>query len=181
MGIIAAIAGMGLAEGVRSYLFTRMTVESVQQAQLALARMRLEFMNMEAPTAGDANSITFTSDGTRRYGGGNGYAPGTTYRFNRNGTQIDLSVTPPGGTNTIISNLGTYGADGASNTFLGYTANTATVPSGTMPVNFRDLKVITLRLFMSRTDGNGALTFVTAVNPRNNGLANGPEPIPGGQ
>lgn len=190
LGILVAMVGLGLVEGIRSYLFTRMTAEAVQQAQFVLTRMRLEFVNMAAPSAGNMDSITFSSDGTRRSGAGSGYlnqgydTPGTTYQFSRTGDQINLTRRPPSGsaaTQPLITGLGSYGTDVSSNSFLGYTANNATVPSGTLPGDFRDLKVITVRVIMNRTDGNGTLAFVTAINPRNNGLANGPEPTPGGQ
>jgi len=190
LGIIVAITGLGLVEGIRSYLFTRMTADTVQQAQFALARMRLEFVNMETPSAGNIDSITFRSDNTRRSAVGSGYlnqgydTPGTTYQFSRTGTQINLTRRASGGsaeTQPLITGLGPYGTNAAADAFLGYTVNTATSPSGSLPGDFRDLKLITVRLIMNRTDENGTLTFVTAVNPRNNGLANCPESIPGGQ
>ncbi len=190
LGIIVAITGLGLVEGIRSYLFTRMTADTVQQAQFALTRMRLEFVNMEAPSAGNIDSISFRSDNTRRSAVGSGYlnlgydTPGTTYQFSRTGVQINLTRRASGGsagTQPLITGLGPYGTNAAADAFLGYTVNTATSPSGSLPGDFRDLKLITVRLIMNRTDENGTLTFVTAVNPRNNGLANCPESIPGGQ
>jgi len=60
MSIVAVVAAMGLVQGIQAYVQTRTSSEMVQQADYALNRIRLEFMNMDTVTAASSESITFT-------------------------------------------------------------------------------------------------------------------------
>ena len=68
MAIIAAIAGIGLIEIAKGYTFSRKNALTVQQGQIAMARLKKELSNIKSVTAGTATatSITFTrsSDGS---------------------------------------------------------------------------------------------------------------------
>jgi len=179
MTIVGAVAAMGLVQGIKAYVTTRTSSETVQQAEYALNRLKLEFMNMDTVTAAGADTITFKTDKI------NGSTQGTLYTFTRTGNEIDLTVTPPAGaasTNALITGLGTYGtglltyrnnAGGAWVPAAGFgSPNTCTANS---------LHDITINLIIPRSDGGGDLTFTTSVNPRNNECVDGPRAVSVGQ
>jgi prepilin-type N-terminal cleavage/methylation domain-containing protein len=167
MSIVAAVAAMGLVQGVQSYVLTRTSSETVQRAEYALNRLKLEFRSMDSVTATGADTITFTRDAT--YGGT------SVYTFTRTGNLINLMVAAGATTtNPLITGLGTYGT--GLLTYLNNAGGTWTSGQG-----FNTLHTITIQLIIARRDGGGDLTFTTSINPRNNGLANGPQPVSAGQ
>jgi prepilin-type N-terminal cleavage/methylation domain-containing protein len=159
MGIVALIAGLGIVQGVKAYALTRMSSETIQRAEYALNRMKLEFMNMDKISAADANSITFTSNTTERFA-----ITDTPLIINHTGTQINLSVN--GSANPLLTGLS------ASAPFLSYLKSGGT--AWALADKFNTLHTIIIQIIIPRPDGRGNLTFTTAVNPRNNGLANIP-------
>jgi prepilin-type N-terminal cleavage/methylation domain-containing protein len=183
MTIVGAVAAMGLVQGIKAYVTTRTSSETIQQAEYALNRLKLEFMNMDTVTAAGADTITFKTDKI------NGSAQGTLYTFTRTGNEIDLTVTPPAGaasTNPLITGLGTYGAGSRLFTYFNNACTTCVwVPAdgfgGTRTCTSSSLHSITINLIITRSDGGGDLTFTTSVNPRNNECANGPQAISVGQ
>jgi prepilin-type N-terminal cleavage/methylation domain-containing protein len=180
MTIVGAVAAMGLVQGIKAYVTTRTSSETIQQAEYALNRLKLEFMNMDTVAAAGADTITFKTDKI------NGSTQGTLYTFTRTGNEIDLTVTPAGGgaasTNPLITGLGTYGTG-----LLTYRNNAggAWVPAdgfgGTQTCTSNSLHSITINLVIARSDGGGDLTFTTSVNPRNNECTNGPQAVSVGQ
>ena len=169
MSIVAVVAGMGLMRGVQAYVLTRTSSETLQRAEYALNRIKLEFMNMDTVTAAGADTITFTSDGTANYPG---RVLGTVYTFTRAGNQINLTVA--GATNPLITGLGTYGTG-----LLTYLNNAG--GAWTLGQGFNTLHSITIQLIIARSDGAADFTFTTSINPRNNGMANGPQAVSTGQ
>lgn len=163
MGIVALVAGMGLMQGVKAYAMTRISSETIQRTEYAYNRIKLEFMNMDQVTSADANTITFTSDKTDR-----NLSTGTVLIISHTGTQINFSV--GGSVNPLLTGLS------ASSPFLSYRNTTG--GAWTVAQGFNKLSFITIQLIIPMPDGGGNLTFTTAVNPRNNGQANGPEPDP---
>lgn len=61
VGILAAIAGIGLVQITEGYLLTQAAAESTQKAQLAMSRMIKEFNYTTDVSGGSNNSITFDS------------------------------------------------------------------------------------------------------------------------
>ena len=189
MSFVGIVAAMGLVQGIKAYMATRTSSETVQQAQYALNRLSLELMNMDTVTAAGVDTITFTSDKT------NGRTTGTSYTFTRNGTEIDLTVTPPGPpAYPLITNLGTYGSGTGLFTYLdnaggawvptegfGDTGSTKSTCPSTSHCCSSSLHDITINLIITRSDGGGDLTFTTSVNPRNNECTDGPEAAAGAQ
>lgn len=189
MSIIGLVAAMALVQGIQAYALTRTSSETVQQAEYALNRMKLEFINMDTVTAASSESITFTTDKVINR------TSGTLYTIARDNTnkQINLNVTPLVGTastNALLTGVGTGG------TFLTYTnnaggawvqtdgfGNTGSTPSTCITSNCcaSSLHSITINLIITRPDGGGNLTFTTSVNPRNNECTNGPEAEAGAQ
>jgi prepilin-type N-terminal cleavage/methylation domain-containing protein len=60
IGILAAIAGMGLIKIAEGYVFAKQNAETVQKAQIAIARIVKELSAATAITTAGANSITYT-------------------------------------------------------------------------------------------------------------------------
>ena len=197
MGIVGLVAAMGLVQGIKAYALTKTSSETVQQAEYALNRIKLEFMNMDTVTAAGADTITFTSNKTN----GRTTGTGTVYTFTRIGpptNAINLTVTPPAGaasTNALITGLGTYGTglftylDSAGGTWVpanGFGSgnsqcyNPAINPSGSHCCD-SSLHHIMINLIISRSDGGGDITLTTTVNPRGNECTDGPEAAAGAQ
>lgn len=61
VGILAAIAGMGLVQMTEGFLLSRVGAESAQKAQLAMTRMVKEFSHITDVSSGSSQSITFDS------------------------------------------------------------------------------------------------------------------------
>ena len=192
MSFVGIVAAMGLMQGIKAYVATRTSSETVQQA---LNRLSLELMNMDSvTTASGADTITFYSDKTNRP---QGTVLGTYYTFTRSGNEIDLTVN--GGTPVpLITGLGTYGPGKGLFTYLN-NAGVAWVPTNgfgptvTYPNTYAStcpstttccsssLHSITINLIISRSDGGGDITFTTSVNPRNNECTDGPQAAAGSQ
>jgi prepilin-type N-terminal cleavage/methylation domain-containing protein len=200
MGIVGLVAAMGLVQGIKAYALTKTSSETVQQAEYALNRIKLEFMDMDTVTAAGADTITFTSDKTSRP---NNPPQGTSYTFTRIGpptNAINLTVTPPGGTGVpLITGLGTYGAGTSLFTYLDNSGGAWVSTNGFGDGNnisqcynpainpslshccASSLHSITINLIIARSDGGGDLTLTTSVNPRGNECTDGPEAAAGAQ
>jgi len=58
--IISVIAGMGLLEISKGYIFYKKNSTTAQQGQIAMTRLKKEISNIMSVTSGTATSITFT-------------------------------------------------------------------------------------------------------------------------
>lgn len=63
IGIMAAIAGMGLMKIAEGYVFAKQNAETAQKAQIAMTRIVKELSAASAITAVDATSVTYTRPG----------------------------------------------------------------------------------------------------------------------
>jgi prepilin-type N-terminal cleavage/methylation domain-containing protein len=63
LGILAAIAGMGIVKITEGYVFTKQNAETAQKAQIAMARISKELGAATAVTAATANSISYIRPG----------------------------------------------------------------------------------------------------------------------
>jgi prepilin-type N-terminal cleavage/methylation domain-containing protein len=61
VGIIAAMAGLGIVEITRQYVFAQKAGETAQVAQVAMARMVKELTLIRSATASGPTSITFNT------------------------------------------------------------------------------------------------------------------------
>jgi prepilin-type N-terminal cleavage/methylation domain-containing protein len=64
IGIMAAIAGMGLVKIVEGYVFAKQNAETAQKAQIAIARIVKELGAASAITTAGTDSITSTRTGS---------------------------------------------------------------------------------------------------------------------
>lgn len=62
VGIMAAVAGMGIVYVVKGYIFTQMNAATLQKGQIAMSRITLELKNISLVSSpSTATSITFYS------------------------------------------------------------------------------------------------------------------------
>jgi len=62
VGLIALVAGMGIVSFAKGYVFTRDSTHMAQKAQLAMARLNREFMELlDITDASDPTKISFES------------------------------------------------------------------------------------------------------------------------
>jgi prepilin-type N-terminal cleavage/methylation domain-containing protein len=59
VSIIAVVAGVGLVEISKGYVFSKKNAVTTQQGQIAMARLKKEFSNIQLVTSSSASSITY--------------------------------------------------------------------------------------------------------------------------
>jgi type II secretory pathway pseudopilin PulG len=59
MSIIAVIAGVGLVEISKGYVFSKKNAVTTQQGQIAMARLKKDISNIQLVTSSSASSITY--------------------------------------------------------------------------------------------------------------------------
>jgi len=159
VGIVSAVAGMGIVRAVEGYVFARDNSSMTQKAQLALSRMTREMIEIQGVTTAGGSSIMFTApmgavSDTRTIG-----LVGTTVKLAEGATALASG-------DTLVDNVAslamTYSKSDGSAWVL-----------GTDAVNL--LARIDILLRLTRQDvGGGYLEFTTTVNPRNTGNVNAP-------
>ncbi len=108
LAIIVAVAGLGLVKGSQGYIFAQQNSQTVQMAQIAMARIVKELGACNNINSVTANSVNYTID----YGNGSG-AVNSTITFSGSAVQING--------NTLIDNVTASGLtcyDAGSNTTL---------------------------------------------------------------
>ncbi|MFH1005945.1 MAG: prepilin-type N-terminal cleavage/methylation domain-containing protein [Candidatus Latescibacterota bacterium] len=160
VGVLSAITGMGIVTGLQGYLFARENAPTAQKAQLAMARMSRELVEISGVTAVTANSIVFQNlTGDRALA-----LVGTTDKVIK---VIDGTTPPTADTgDVLVDKVGSFTlsykkADGNPWTFGADDASLLTC--------------IWIDLGVSRPEsGAGTINFSTKVNPRNTGTFNVP-------
>jgi prepilin-type N-terminal cleavage/methylation domain-containing protein len=152
VGILSAIAGIGLVQGVQGYIFARENAEISQKAQIVMARLSRELQEVSIIYSYSSTSIVFKNT----YGD---------YALAKVGSEIRIiegQTAPTASTGDVL-------VDGVNSLTLTYD-----------PSTFSDIKTLaTIRvdLVLNRTDSSGVSTasFTTQINPRNTGNYNGPK------
>ena len=159
VGILAAIAGMGIVTSVQGYLFAKENATIAQKAQLTIQRIAEEVKYIANVTLANPTSIVYAYD----HGGGviGSRAIGWVSDEIK---IIDGTTLPDTDTGDVLVN--------AVNSFtLGYVDNSGDEWVVVDPIT--ELSYITIDLVFNRNDG---LTqqFSTAVGPRRTGGPTGP-------
>jgi prepilin-type N-terminal cleavage/methylation domain-containing protein len=162
LGIMAAVAGMGIVTGVKGYVFTRENAHLSQKSTLAMSRINrelLEIIDVDAANVNADSLVYRNSRGWTAMGKVN-----QTLKL-RNG----MSLPDPTNGDVLIDNVATftlsYIKDDGSGNEVAWLAGTDDVTL---------LAGIEIDLTLNRTDPEGGtISFHTAVNPRNNGNAGG--------
>lgn len=154
VSLLALIAGMGIVRGVEGYFFARENLELSQKAQLSLARMRLEMVEIRTVHSAATDSIEFsTPSGPRTIG-------------------LDTDLIRLADGTTALAD-GDVLIDGVTN--LTFTYRDSAGALWTTADNIRDLSEIRIDLILNHSVGDtSTISFFTTVNPRNNGKSNGP-------
>lgn len=150
LGIVAALAGLGLATGVKGYVFARENAELSQKGQVATERIRRELMNMRSVDSFDATSISYSSS----LGGGTIGLDGSVVRL----------VIGDGDLST-----GDILVDSVSSFTMTRTDNSITGAHGTGQTT-----TISITLELEHVTGSGTVSLSTTVNARNTGMLNSP-------
>jgi len=157
-GIMVAVAGMGLTTGVKGYVFAKENAHMAQKAQLALARLNREFMELLDITTPTSSSIIYElTTGDRAIA-----KVGDTIKIRDGSTLPDAA-----NGDILLDNVNSF-------TLTYYKASSIWVP-GTDSIQY--LSAINIDLVLDRADsGIGMLTFSTLVHPRNTNNYGGASP-----
>ena len=167
VGIVSAVAGLGIVSFVEGYLFVKDNSIVAGKAQVALARITRELTDLHSipsPTSNAATtSITFDK-----------VSGATSIGLGGNGNSEILIATGTAGSNPSFSS-GDILVDQVSGLSFDYKKSSNNWNPAADDI--RDLSHIVINLSMSNAGGGSNFTFSTVVNPRNNGNAGG-APIP---
>jgi prepilin-type N-terminal cleavage/methylation domain-containing protein len=167
VGVMAAVAGLGIVTAVNGYLFVKENTVIAGKAQVALARMTRELTDLRdipsPSTNARAASVVFAK-------------VSDTVAIGQSGTEIKIAKGNPGTTpdyatgDVLVDQVATGGLS------LAYKKGSV---NWTSSDDITDLSHIVITLTMSGAGEGSNFTFNTAVNPRNNGNAGGaPPPTP---
>ncbi len=166
VGILSAVAGMGLVTGVKGYLFAKENAPTAQKVVLAISRLSREFQeiyNVTNTYNNSSSSLTYEHvDGFRSValvGGG----------INKEIKMLDGTTLPNQITgDTLINNVNSF-----SIAYCKYGQSTNCTWTPSEPASL--LARIKVTLVINRADsGIGTLTFTSEINPRNTGTYNVP-------
>jgi prepilin-type N-terminal cleavage/methylation domain-containing protein len=168
LGIMGAVLATAVVTAVDGYMFTRDSAIKSQKAQLALARIERELLDMTTiNSAPSSTSVDYTTSDGRQLQ--------LTKIDTGTDIEIRLEQTVPAtitGPQTLIGDVSTY-ADSGSDVFLSFKKqDTSDWVYGTD--NISALYQIKAIIKLEGYGGVTTLTFETTVNPRNNKLSNAP-------
>ncbi|MBT8374891.1 MAG: prepilin-type N-terminal cleavage/methylation domain-containing protein, partial [Deltaproteobacteria bacterium] len=152
VGMMAAIAGMGIVTGTKGYLFAKENSHMAQKAQIAMARIQRELMELTgiAATQVDPAFIIYNNITGR-------------HAIARDGVHVKLYNLAANATNIPVD-AGDILIDNVNDFTLNYFQGANSWGGG----NIQLLSAIQANLVMDRTDESGeTVTFTTTVNPRN--------------
>jgi len=61
LGVMGAVAGMGIVSAVEGLVYTRLNATTLQKGQMAVARLTKEFKNISSVTSAGSTFITFSA------------------------------------------------------------------------------------------------------------------------
>ncbi len=159
VGIISAVAGLGIVRGVEGYMFARDNSAMTQKAQLALSRLSREMMEIQTVTAAGGTSIAFSAPM-------GSVSDNRTIGLDGSTVKIAEGATVLGSGDVLVDNVAGF-------TLTYAKSNGSPWVLGTDSINL--LARINVVLRLTRQDvGGGYLEFTTTVNPRNTGNFNAP-------
>ena len=156
MGLLAAVAGLGIVTATRGFVLTRSNAETAGKSQMAMSRIVREFTEIMDVSIANATGISYT-----RLDGAHSLA-----LVGNNIRVTDTAALPTSGTGNVL-------IDQVSSLNLQYFKGDSTWVPGTDDVNL--LSAISVDLSLTRPDGISQI-FSTTITPRNNGNAGGVPP-----
>jgi prepilin-type N-terminal cleavage/methylation domain-containing protein len=172
VGILAVGLSLGLVKGVQNYIFASEATHLSQKAQVALARIDKELIDV---TAISSTTSSTQVDYSRPYSPPSCQLPaGCQYRIimQTNPNQILLVGISPAFSAVLVDNVATYTGIG-NDVFLAYYnySGTAWNPPAD---NMNDLAQIMVKLSLTY-GSNQTLSFNTTINPRQGSNLNAPK------
>ena len=184
MGIMAVGLNSAITYGVQHFVFARNADQLSQKAQLAMARLSRELIDIKAVDSASADQVDFRLPKSK--------APTTVppcnldecnYRIKRNGTQITLEGTSPVVTAQVL--IDGLNATNNSKDFLSYFQSNGTAAWTTAngfgyikadgSINANYLATIKVQIALDFPSGGNPLEYQGTVNPRANGILNAPK------
>ena len=162
VGIIATIAGMGIASGIKGYMLARGNAAITQKSQMALARVSRELMELVDVATAQPSRVTYN-----RFDFDSGNIVSQTMYLDSGSVKIVSGSTPSGG-DTIVDDVGSFTLTYYKGTNTWQTAD-----------DIQLLSTIRIVIGLTNPGGGSDLPFSTTVTPRNNKNAGGaPPPSP---
>ena len=165
LGIMAIALSSAIMYGVQNLISARDAAQISQKAQLALARINRELVDLNSVNAASTNnnSIQYT------------LSTGGEFRIRFLNSQILLAGINPAVAEQVL--LGGLDATNGGNNFLTYTNFSGSAWTTADPINqlARINIIIVINLAgTGQLHQNQLLSFTTTVNPRRNGVQNAP-------
>lgn len=158
LGIMAIALSSAIMYGVQNLVFARDADQLSQKAQLALARINKELIEIRSVSSAGNNSIQYISA-----------VDGGTYNISLANNSITLSeISPVNLSGTLIDGLGNTGANFL--TYINTNGSNWSVESSNTINQLAQIRVVIVLGFQQ----NQPLTFQTTVNPRKNTILNAP-------
>ncbi|MDY6792923.1 MAG: prepilin-type N-terminal cleavage/methylation domain-containing protein [Thermodesulfobacteriota bacterium] len=152
VGMMAAIAGMGIVTGTKGYLLAKENSHMAQKAQIAMARIQRELMELTDIAATQADPAFIVYDNTTGR-----------HAIAREGSDVKM-YDLPAGVMSPPADAGDILVDNVNNFTLSYYQGTDSWNGA----DIQRLSTIKADLTLDRSDGAGdTVTFTTTVNPRN--------------
>jgi len=168
-GIIAAVLGLSIAQGVKSYVFVKENISVSQKAQLALSRIEKELTVMTDIHETDSGNFCIRYKlQTQEQGSAHFRTIGL------DGGNVEMAVSessdtgcPSGGTpgDILVNHV-----DSFSFRYEDHNGNITESP----PAGFNNLYAIHVELILDRVSPDGQEDFTLIINPRNTGELNAP-------
>jgi prepilin-type N-terminal cleavage/methylation domain-containing protein len=164
MGILAVGLSMGLVKGVQNYVFASQATQLSQKAQVALARIEKELIDVTAITSISSSQVDYT----RSYSPPSCQLPaGCQYRIQMLNNNIYIEgISPVLSQQVLIDNVANF-----TLTFYDYAGAAWGLEAGNTVNNLARVRVLlTLTYGLNKT-----LIFNTTINPRQGSNLNAPK------
>jgi prepilin-type N-terminal cleavage/methylation domain-containing protein len=171
VGILAVGLSMGLVKGVQDYIFASEATQLSQKAQVALARIDKELIDVTAVSSISSSQVDYT----RPYSPPSCQLPaGCRYRIimQTNPNKIFLVGISPAFSAVLVDNVATYTGLG-NDVFLAFYNYSGTAWNPPADNNVNDLAQIMVKLSLTY-GSNQTLSFNTTINPRQGSNLNAP-------
>jgi len=162
VGIMAAVAGIGLVYVVQGYLFTRANAATLQKGQIAMSRISLELKNISLVSSpSTSTSITFYSYKSEPTDPSIATKSKRSIRLSDDGEKIEITESYTDGATNIYHPL-TDQVEANTGLKFQYYANYGDTTECYPP----SAKVILIKLRLVGADGN-VMELIDRVTPRN--------------
>ena len=170
MGILAVGLSIGLVQGVQNYIFASEATHLSQKAQVALARIDKELIDVTAVSYISSSQVDYTRPYSPPSCNPTDKSP-CQYRLQMVNNQILLEGISPAFTpQVLIDNVAAYSGGNVFLTFKNFSGADWSLETGHTVNNLSQINVTLILTYGS----NKTLTFNTSINPRQGSNLNAP-------